>query len=94
MKLFAVLFLIGVLTIACAKSAPTEMKEETTTASEPETSDSTPESDESPDVKTDDNAKDKPDLSPIDFVSEVIKSAMDRVTSRLKERVNVVPFSF
>ncbi|XP_053663645.1 uncharacterized protein LOC128712798 [Anopheles marshallii] len=94
MKLYTVLFLISVLMVICAESATTAKKVETTTAPEPENSDSPSESDESPDVKTGDSSKDKPDMSPIEFMTEVIKSAMQRVTSGLKERVNVAPFSF
>uniref|UniRef100_A0A182NZU6 Secreted protein n=1 Tax=Anopheles epiroticus TaxID=199890 RepID=A0A182NZU6_9DIPT len=91
MKFLTVTLLICLLSIVCSG-------EDTTAADKEETTTTSKEGDggaqETPDVKTDDHPKDKPDMSPIDFVQEVIRNAMKRISSGFQDTVKIMPFSF
>ncbi|XP_035910591.1 uncharacterized protein LOC118511515 [Anopheles stephensi] len=91
MKCFAVLLLFSLLaTIAAAPVA--EPEKEQTTAAPKADDDSQKESVETPNVKTDDSPRDKPDMSQVDFMQQVITSVMKQVADGFKDRLKVLPF--
>uniref|UniRef100_A0A182WBZ9 Uncharacterized protein n=1 Tax=Anopheles minimus TaxID=112268 RepID=A0A182WBZ9_9DIPT len=81
------------IVICAAPTTTAPEKEETTTPPEPK-DDSPSESVETPDVKTDDHQKDRPDMNPMEFVQNVIKAVMDRVFPGAKNIPEILPFSF
>uniref|UniRef100_A0A182SCI0 Salivary secreted peptide n=1 Tax=Anopheles maculatus TaxID=74869 RepID=A0A182SCI0_9DIPT len=75
MKCFPVLILFfSLLTIISAAPVAEAEKEQTTAAPEAK-DDSQKESVQTPNVKTDDSPRDKPDMSPVDFMQQVITNA-------------------
>nr|ABI83756.1 putative salivary protein 8.2 [Anopheles funestus] len=95
MKFFTILFLFTILTVICAKPATTAAdKEQTTAAPESEKGANPTESVDSPDVKTDDKAKPRPDMKPIEIIQQVIKDAIERVSGGLTESAKFPLFHF
>uniref|UniRef100_A0A182JSZ0 Secreted protein n=1 Tax=Anopheles christyi TaxID=43041 RepID=A0A182JSZ0_9DIPT len=92
MKFLTIAFLFCVLSAVCGEDTTATDKEQTTTAATK--GEGLTESVETPHVETDDSPKDKPDMSPIDFLQEVIRNAMKRVSSGFKDSISVVPFTF
>uniref|UniRef100_A0A182YNS5 Uncharacterized protein n=1 Tax=Anopheles stephensi TaxID=30069 RepID=A0A182YNS5_ANOST len=69
-----------------------EPEKEQTTAAPKADDDSQKESVETPNVKTDDSPRDKPDMSQVDFMQQVITSVMKQVADGFKDRLKVLPF--
>uniref|UniRef100_A0A6E8VQB7 Uncharacterized protein n=1 Tax=Anopheles coluzzii TaxID=1518534 RepID=A0A6E8VQB7_ANOCL len=89
MKFLTITLLVCLLSVVCCEEASTaaEKEQATTEASDSE------EAAGKADLEKDDGPKDKPDIDPVDFLVDVIKNGMKRV-SGFRDAISVLPFSF
>ncbi|XP_050076005.1 uncharacterized protein LOC126563408 [Anopheles maculipalpis] len=91
MKCCIVLLLFSLLAVIYAAPVPEAEKEQTTAAPDKE-DESQKESAETPTVQSDDSPKDKPDMSPVDLMQQVITGVMKKFTDGFRDNLKVMPF--